>query len=72
KGKSYTVLVARYSGRRVDVSSVFRIVGKLDVADGESVRFINKHIRNLENKSRADDSAKELLNELRLLINDKN
>ena len=70
KGKSYTVMAVRYSGRKVFTSSVFRIIGNLDMSDPESVRFIEKHIRNLENKSRGDDSARELLNELRLMINE--
>ena len=72
KGKSYTVIAAEYSGKRVEVSSIFRLVGKLDLTDIESVKFVNKQIRNLENKSRGDDSSKALLNELRLLLNDKN
>ena len=69
KGRSYTVMLAAYSGRKLSVSSVFRITGKLDLTDAESVKFINKHIRNLENKSRGDESVNALLNELRSMIN---
>lgn len=70
KGKSYTVIAAKYCGRKLSVSSVFKLTGKLDLTDKESVRFLNKHIKNLENKSRGDDSARELLDELRLMINE--
>ncbi|MCR5653256.1 MAG: class I SAM-dependent methyltransferase [Ruminococcus sp.] len=72
KGRYYTVMLVRYSGKRLSVSSVFKIVGKLDLTEEESVKYINKHIRNLENKSRGDESAKRLLNELRSMINEKN
>lgn len=72
KGKSYTVIGARYSGKKLEVSGIFRIIGKLDLKDGESVKFINKNIRNLENKSRGDESSRELLNELRSILNDNN
>ena len=72
KGRSYTVMSVRYSGNKVVTSSLFRIVGKLDMSDAESVRYIGKKIKDLENKSLGDDSARELLNELRLMINEKN
>lgn len=72
KGKSYTVIAAAYSERRLAVSSVFKLTGKLDLTDSESVKFIEKEIRNLENKSRGDRSAEALLDELRLMINEKN
>ena len=68
--KSYTVIAARYSGRRLAVSSVFRYTGKLDLQDGESVKFIEKQIRNLKNKSRGDRSLEALISELRLMINE--
>ena len=70
KGKSYTVMAVRYSGKKQLVSSVFRIIGKLDTGDPESVRYIGKKIKDLENKSLADESAKALLDELRLMINE--
>lgn len=70
KGKSYTVMAVRYSGKKVAVSSVFRITGKLDSEDEESKKFIKKHIRNLENKSRGDESVRALLIELRSIINE--
>ncbi len=69
KGRSYTVILAGFCGVRLSVSSVFKITGKLDLTDAESVKFINKHIRNLENKSRGDESVNALLNELRSMIN---
>ncbi|MBQ7503730.1 MAG: SAM-dependent methyltransferase [Ruminococcus sp.] len=72
KGRSYTVMTARYCGKKISTSSLFRIVGKLDMSDPESVRYIGKKIKDLENKSRADDSARALLNELRLMINENN
>lgn len=72
KGRSYTVMSVRYSGKKVFTSSLFRIVGKLDMSDAESVRYIGKKIKDLENRSLVDDSARELLNELRLMINEKN
>ncbi|MBR2108350.1 MAG: SAM-dependent methyltransferase [Ruminococcus sp.] len=72
KGRSYTVMSVRYSGNKVVTSSLFRIVGKLDMSDAESVRYIGKKIKDLENKSLGDDSARELLNELRLMINENN
>ena len=68
-GKSYTVIGARYSGRKLAVSSVFKVTGKLDLSDSESVKYIKKEIKNLENKSRADENARALLDELRLIIN---
>ena len=72
KGRSYTVMTARYCGKKVSTSSVFRIVGKLDMSNPESVRYIGKKIKDLENKSRVDESARALLNELRLMINENN
>lgn len=69
-GRPYTVMRVRYSGKRVKVSEAFKIVGKLDVSDSESREYIKKQMRNLEKKSRADSSAKALLDELRLLINE--
>lgn len=69
-GRAYTVIAARYSGRRLAVSSVFKYTGKLDVTDGDSVEFIKKQIRNLENKSRGDSSLEALVAELRLMINE--
>ena len=70
KGRSYTVILARYCVKKLAVSSVFRITGKLDLKDSESIKFIKKHIRNLENKSRGDSSVRGLLNELRSIINE--
>ena len=72
KGRSYTVMAVRYCGKKVSTSSVFRIVGKLDMSNPESVRYIGKKIKDLENKSRVDESARALLNELRLMINENN
>ncbi len=72
KGKSYTVILASFAGRSTHPTEVFRIVGKLDLTDGESVKYINKQIRNLENKSRSDHSLKALVKELRLLLGEEN
>ena len=70
KGRPYTVIQARYSGKSANVSEAFKIVGKLDISDGDSREYVKKQMRNLENKARADSSAKALLNELRLMINE--
>lgn len=72
KGKCYTAMKARYTGKKTAVSEAFKIMGKLDLTDAESVKYIEKQIRNLENMSRADQSLKALVEELRSLIGYEN
>lgn len=65
KGKSYTVICAVYTGEKTACDELYRYTGKLDLSDEESRRFLERHVRNLENKSRGDISLVPLLNKLK-------
>ena len=58
--KCYTIIKARYRGKSVDVQEEFCYLGKLDLKDEKSIRFINQHIKHLENKSKGDSNYKRL------------
>ncbi len=58
--KCYTIMKVRYRGKSVDVQEEFCYLGKLDLKDEKSIRFINQHIKHLENKSKGDSNYKRL------------
>ncbi len=67
-GKCYTAMSVRYTGEKLECGDVFHYVGRLDLHEPESVRFVNNHIKNLENRSRGDESVLPLLGKLKKLV----
>lgn len=63
--KCYTVILAEYTGEKTQKDPYFLYVGKLDLDDDVSKRFVRQHINNLENKSKGDPSLIPLLNKLK-------
>lgn len=63
--KYYTILKAKYTGdvRKKDKS--FFYLGKLDLSDETCKKFVQNHIKNLENKSKGDSSLLPLIKELK-------
>ncbi len=58
--KCYTIIKAHYCGKSVNVSEKFCYLGKLDLTDEKSIRFVKQHIKHLENKSKGDYAFKML------------
>ena len=58
--KCYTIMKVHYRGKSVDVQEEFCYLGKLDLKDEKSIRFVNQHIKHLENKSKGDSNYKRL------------
>lgn len=56
--KCYTIIKAHYCGQSVNVSEKFCYLGKLDLTDEKSIRFVKQHIKHLENKSKGDSAFK--------------
>ena len=67
-GKCYTVILASYCGKAVQVDDVFPYVGKLDLSDEHSALFLRNQIKHLENKSKGDEKYLPILNELKKLV----
>lgn len=63
--KCYTIINVRYCGNSVDVNEEFCYIGKLDLTDEKSIRFIKHHIKHLENKSKGDCDFKKLADNLK-------
>lgn len=68
KGKCYTVMAVRYTSQKIEISDIFPYTGKLDLNDEVNLRFINAHIKHLENKSRGDNSLIPLVKKLKNII----
>ena len=66
-GKTYAVINARYDGVVRPCTELYKYVGELDLSDGESRRFLQRIIRNIENKVRGDESLRPLLKKLKEL-----
>ena len=66
-GKTYAVINSRYDGVCRECGEAYAYVGELNPEDPESRRYINKIIRNLENKARGDETVLPLLEQLREL-----
>jgi tRNA (adenine22-N1)-methyltransferase len=65
KGKCYTVLSARFTGKKTDIDDVFPYIGKLDLNDEVNRRFAQIQIRNLENKSKGDSSLLPIIDSIK-------
>lgn len=66
-GKTYAVINARYDGVVRPCTELYKYVGELDLSDSESRRFLQRIIRNIENKVRGDESLRPLLEKLKEL-----
>ncbi len=63
--KCYTVMLARYTGVKENVSDYNCYTGKLDLANQYCKRFVKQHIANLENKAKGDHTLLPLLQQLK-------
>lgn len=63
--KCYTIIRAIYSGNKTQVNQEFCYTGKLSLTDKHSVRFLEQHIRHLENKGKGNPNFLDIANKLR-------
>lgn len=68
RGKCYTAMALRYTGVSAAAEEVFCCTGKLDLAQPDSVRFIQQQIKHNENKAKGEPGYKELAQKLREII----
>lgn len=67
-GKYYTVLLCRYSQIEQEFSEIDFYKGKLDLNDENSVKFLQKQIKKLTMKSRADESLLKIVDKLNEML----
>lgn len=65
KGKCYTVMSVKYTGKTIEIEDTFPYLGKLDLKDKTNRLFIKTHIKHLENKSKGDSSLLPLIDRLK-------
>ena len=68
KAKSYTVISAGYTGIKGEIDDTLPYLGKLDLKDELNLKFINKQLRNLDNKSKGDPSLLPLIEKIKRII----
>ena len=63
-GKYYTVISARFSGKKAPCDLYTAVVGRLDPTDENSRGFLSRSLQNLRNKSKGDQSLLPVVQQL--------
>lgn len=70
RGKYYTIIKAKFSGKAADYDDTYPYTGELDLTDAVCERFIRNHIKHLSNKSKGDKTLIPLIKKLEDIINE--